>query len=213
MTIDDPTRIARDPQPDSLRAGWRQALLAQRAARAHRPDNGQAASLQRRLSGAVEEALSQAGQRLSEQVMGLYWPVRAEPMLGELPQRWHDAGARLALPVVDARDQPLRFVNWAPGDPMVRGEFGIPRPAGDQTVRPTLLVIPCLGFDERGYRLGYGGGFYDRTLALLNADAMGPVIAMGVAWDEARLEGFEPLATDLPLQAVITPSRVVVGQP
>jgi 5,10-methenyltetrahydrofolate synthetase len=144
--------------------------------------------------------------------IAIYWPVRGEPDLGELPRRWVQAGARLALPVVVAPATPLAFVAWQPGEPTVPGAWGIPRPAADVALRPTVLIVPCVGFDARCYRLGYGGGFYDRSLAALAADGGPPPRAIGVAWDDALLAGFDPLPTDLPLDAVITPSAVFRGQ-
>lgn len=140
------------------------------------------------------------------EVVAIYWPIRGEPALAPLPERWIESGARLALPVVDAPATPLRFVCWQPGAPTVPGVWGIPRPASDETLRPTLLIVPCVGFDARCYRLGYGGGFYDRSLAALAADGLGAPRAIGVAWDDALLGHFDPLPTDLPLDAVVTPS-------
>ena len=143
------------------------------------------------------------------EVLALYWPIRGEPDLGPLPERWTRDGATLALPVVDAPRTPLRFLAWRPGDPTVPGVWGIPRPAADRAVRPTVVVVPCVGFDAACWRLGYGGGFYDRTLEALAAAGPAPR-TIGVAWDEARLEGFEPLPTDRPLDAVVTPSATLL---
>lgn len=145
---------------------------------------------------------------VSGQAIALYWPIRGEPSLEPLPRRFAGAGARLALPVVDAPRTPLRFVEWRPGAPTVPGVWGIPRPTADRVLRPTLLIVPCLGFSADCQRLGYGGGFYDRSLAALGADGLPVPRAIGVAWDEALLEAFEPLPTDRALDAVVTPSRV-----
>jgi 5,10-methenyltetrahydrofolate synthetase len=79
-------------------------------------------------------------------------------------------------------------------------------------VRPTLIIVPCVGFDVRGYRLGYGGGFYDRTIAALQTGPGLPVRTVGVAWDEALLDDFTPLPTDLPLDAVVTPTAVFAAR-
>jgi 5-formyltetrahydrofolate cyclo-ligase len=197
----DESRIARTPSGSAARAALRRTLLDAR----------------RRLSAQGRHAANEALLERLEALLGdvaresiaLYWPVRGEPGLDPLPQRWARAGARLALPVVEAPAAPLRFVAWCPGEPTVPGAHGIPRPAGDEALRPTLLVVPCVGFDARGYRLGYGGGYYDRSLAALDADGGPPPRAIGVAWDEALIEGFEPLPTDRPLDAVVTPSRVL----
>lgn len=170
------------------------------------------AALQRRLAQALAWALgpqAAGGKGLGTDaegpVVALYWPVRGEPGFGDLPAQWARAGLRLALPVVDARGMPLRFVAWAPGAPMCTGLFDIPRPQSDDALRPSVIFIPCVGFDHRGYRLGYGGGFYDRTLAALHGDGRPVPRTVGVAWDEAWLERLEPLPTDLPLDLIVTP--------
>jgi len=200
MNRNDEPSIARDPPGADARATLRARLLAARrqpSADGRRADNE---ALVRWLELWLGDP--------SSQVIALYWPVRGEPSLEPLPGRWARAGARLALPVVVARDAPLRFAPWAPGEPTVPGAFGIREPATTDSVRPTVLVLPCLGFDPRGWRLGYGGGFYDRSLAALAADG-GPLPrVVGVAWDDARLERFDPLPTDRPLDAVVTPTRL-----
>jgi len=200
MVRKDETSIARDCAVTEARAALRASLLEAR--RRSSPDERRAAN------EALVERLDRWLGDPSEQVVALYWPVRGEPLLEPLPARWLQAGARLALPVVVAREAPLRFVAWAPGDPTGRGAFGIGEPLSGVSVRPTVLVLPCLGFDPRGWRLGYGGGFYDRSLAALAADGGPPPRVVGVAWDDARLDGLEPLATDRPLDAVVTPSRL-----
>ena len=135
-------------------------------------------------------------------VLGVYWPIRGEPDLRELYSAWHQRGAILALPVVAESAAPLRFRRWAPGDAMQKDRQGVPVPVGGEWVVPQLMVVPCVGFDPRGYRLGYGGGYYDRTLAEL------PVAALGVAWSESGFTGFEPHASDLPMDAIVTADRL-----
>lgn len=200
----DTSRIARAPLRDAARDALRAALIDAR--RRLSPEARQAAG--EALVARLEALLGEVGG----ESIAVYWPVRGEPALGELLQRWARAGARLALPVVVAPAAPLRFVAWQPGEPTVPGAWGIPRPASDEALRPSVLIVPCVGFDARGYRLGYGGGFYDRSLAALAADGGTPPRAIGVAWDDALLAGFEPLPTDLPLDAVVTPSAVFRGR-
>jgi 5,10-methenyltetrahydrofolate synthetase len=195
---EDESSIARTPAADSARNALRQALLDAR----------------RRLSAprrrAANEALVGRLDALLGDVAGrsiaLYWPIRGEPSLGPLPERWAQRGARTALPVVDAPRTPLRFVAWRPGDPTVPGVWNIPRPAADVALRPDVVIVPCVGFTADAHRLGYGGGFYDRSLAALDADGGPAPRALGVAWDEALLDAFDPLPTDRPLDAVVTPS-------
>ena len=197
----DESRIARDPGAPAARDGLRTALL--QARRRLSPERRHAAN-----SALVDRLAALLGDVAGESI-ALYWPVRDEPALEPLPARWCAAGARLALPVVVARAAPLRFVAWRPGDPMVEGAYRIPRPAADEALRPTVVIVPCVGFDARGWRLGYGGGFYDRTLAALAEDGAPPPRAIGVAWDEGRLASFEPLATDRPLDAIVTPTTTL----
>jgi 5-formyltetrahydrofolate cyclo-ligase len=199
----DESRIPCTPLVPGARTALREALLEAR--------RRQSAQGRRAANDALVARLEALLGDVAGEAIAIYWPFRGEPRLEPLPERWTRAGARLALPVVAARAQPLRFVAWRPGDPTVPGAMGIPRPAHDDALRPTLLVVPCLGFDARGYRLGYGGGYYDRSLAQLDADGATAPRAIGVAWDDALIERFEPLPTDRPLDAVVTPSRVFPG--
>lgn len=162
-------------------------------------------ALARRLDALVQ-GLAAAGPRApaapgDAPILGVFVASRGEPDLAELYDRWRARGWRLALPRVVARDAPLEFGAWPRGAGLVPDRFDIPVPEPFVPVRPTLLVVPCVGFDARGWRLGYGGGFYDRTLAVLE------VPAVGVAFDGARVD-FEPAAHDRPLAAVVTPSAV-----
>ena len=103
------------------------------------------------------------------------------------------------LPVVLARDAALGFAEWVPGEPTVADSLGIAVPAALRMVaRPDALLLPCLGFDARGYRLGYGGGFYDRTLAPQPRPA-----TMGIAY-ACQLESYEIGEYDIPLDEIIT---------
>ena len=98
--------------------------------------------------------------------IGVYWPLAGEPDLHPAYVELARAGVRLALPVVHEKDAPLGFAHWEPGEEMVRDRMGVAVPQLLRPVaRPHTLMIPCLGFNQHGYRLGYGGGYYDRTLA------------------------------------------------
>jgi 5-formyltetrahydrofolate cyclo-ligase len=122
-----------------------------------------------------------------------------------LLRRLHGAGVPLALPVVQAKGQPLVFRAWAPGDPMDKGVWDIPEPKSDKPVlEPDILLVPLLAFDRRGGRLGYGGGFYDRTLAGLRARKR--ITAVGLAYDEQEVDAVPHLDYDERLDWVLTPS-------
>jgi len=110
--------------------------------------------------------------------LGVYWPIQAEPDLGSCYQQLQQNGIPLALPLVTGKDQALSFLDWQAGDSMTVDTYGIAIPAHGRLVsQPPVLVIPCLGWNAAGYRLGYGGGFYDRTLA-----ASPRPMAIGIAY-------------------------------
>jgi 5-formyltetrahydrofolate cyclo-ligase len=122
-----------------------------------------------------------------------------------LLRRLHGAGVPLALPVVEGKGKPLVFRAWTPGDAMNRGVWGIPQPKPEQAVvEPDILLVPLLAFDAQGRRLGYGGGFYDRTLARLRARKR--IVAVGLAYDEQRIDAVPHLDYDQHLDWVLTPS-------
>jgi 5-formyltetrahydrofolate cyclo-ligase len=132
----------------------------------------------------------------------------AELNVWPLLRRLSGAGVPLALPVVAGKGQPLVFRAWAPGDLMDKGVWGIPEPRADKPVlEPDVLLVPLLAFDIRGGRLGYGGGFYDRTLARLRA--IKPIVAIGLAYDEQRVNAVPHLDYDQRLDWVLTPSGPV----
>jgi 5-formyltetrahydrofolate cyclo-ligase len=122
-----------------------------------------------------------------------------------LLRRLHGQGYRLALPVMQGKAKPLLFRAWAPGDLMNKAVWGIPEPrAGKPVLEPDILLVPLLAFDACGGRLGYGGGFYDRTLATLRA--IKQIIAVGLAYDEQRVDAVPYLDYDQRLDWVLTPS-------
>jgi len=114
-------------------------------------------------------------------------------------------GHRLCLPVMQGKGLPLIFRAWSPGDDMGRVQWGIAEPLPDKPVLdPDIVLVPLLAFDTQGYRLGYGGGFYDRTLERLRG--IKPVVAVGVAYDELKVDAVPHLHYDQPLDWVLTPS-------
>jgi 5-formyltetrahydrofolate cyclo-ligase len=122
-----------------------------------------------------------------------------------LLRRLHREGRRLALPVMQGKTRPLLFRAWAPGDALDRGVWGIGEPKPDKPVlEPDILLVPLLAFDRRGWRLGYGGGFYDRTLASLRGRK--PMAAVGLADDEQLIDAVPHLDYDQRLDWVLTPS-------
>lgn len=134
-------------------------------------------------------------------VIAAYWPIQSEPDLRELFERIWDAGWTLALPVVRKRAQPMAFSVYLRNGPLRTAGFGVQVPEQFVETRPDVLVAPCVGFRADGYRLGYGGGYYDRTLAELS------VATVGVAYDGCEWPAYVPQAHDRRLDRIITPSR------
>src|SRR5579859_4347237 len=138
-----------------------------------------------------------------------YWPIRDEldprPLLQALAERGH----RLALPISLARAEPLAFRAWKPGDPLVPDIMRIeaPLPRAPEVV-PWLLLIPMLAFDSKCRRLGYGAGFYDRTLAALGG--AGATVTVGLAFSAQEVERVPVAEDDAPLDAIVTESRLII---
>jgi len=128
------------------------------------------------------------------------WPIRNEYDSRHLARRLREHGAVTALPVVVARGAPLVFREWHAGVQLAEGALGIPYPVGSREIQPDVVLLPMNGWDERGYRLGYGGGFFDRTLASL---AKKPV-TIGISYELARMATIEPQSWDVPLDYVVT---------
>jgi 5-formyltetrahydrofolate cyclo-ligase len=137
------------------------------------------------------------------ELIGGYHPTPKEFDCLPLLRRLAGDGWALALPAV-VGDAPLLFHRWAFGERLTKGQRGIMQPASGEIVRPALLLIPLLAFDPRGYRLGYGGGHYDRTLDALRAD--GPVLAIGVAFDAQEVAQLPVGPHDQRLDWILTPS-------
>ena len=131
--------------------------------------------------------------------LGVYWPIAAEPDLRASFAVLQQQGVQLALPIVTGRDAPLQFARWVPGQAMRRDEFGVQVPAEPELVPlPGVLLIPCVGFNAQRFRLGYGGGFYDRTLACTPRPA-----TLGIAYGCLQAE-FTADAHDIALDQILT---------
>ncbi|MBE7366396.1 5-formyltetrahydrofolate cyclo-ligase [Ramlibacter pallidus] len=149
----------------------------------------------------------------TDAVIGAYWPIKGE--FDPLPalHRWKEDGEltdqaqlrRIGLPVVDKVHQTLKFHAWFPGCPMEEDAYGIPKPKDTEVIVPTLLFVPCVGYGVGGYRLGYGGGFYDRTLAQLQPKPY----TVGLGFAHGFLPDLEPEPHDVALDAVLNELGVV----
>jgi 5-formyltetrahydrofolate cyclo-ligase len=154
----------------------------------------------RRLQASVLGLLERHFPELASAHIGFYWPFRGEIGLHALVRRLVDQGAGAALPVVVRKREPLEFWAWRPGAPLQRGVWDIPIPASRNIVQPTALLVPLVGFDGRGYRLGYGGGYYERTLAAMDPKPL----TIGVGHELGRLETIQPQPHDIPMDAIVT---------
>lgn len=152
---------------------------------------------------ALGQRLLQWCERHPVVCLGVYWPIRGEPDLQDAFAELTRRGVPLALPVVTGRDMPLAFAAWKPGDALEEGAMKVPVPQSPHLlVTPDALLIPCVGFNRARLRLGYGGGFYDRTLARQPRP-----LAVGVAY-QCTLVEFEGDAHDIALDAVLTEEQI-----
>jgi len=132
-----------------------------------------------------------------------YWPIADELDIRPLLRALHGVGHPIVLPVTPKRGNPLTFRLWRPGDVLEPERFGTFRPVGEERV-PDFLLVPLLAFDRRGYRVGYGAGFYDRTLAALPRR-----LALGVAFATQEVDEVPAGPSDIPLNAIATETDLI----
>lgn len=207
---DTPTRteaqLARGAQVCAVPAGpqavarWRRETRARLiAARSALPATERHPSVHA-LSGALEAFLEASGHLVRGRIVSGFWPIRGEPDLRALMDRLHRQGVCIALPVVDRPAAPLVFRPWSPGSAVRRGYWNIPEPDTDATVRPDVVLAPLVGWDGDCFRLGHGGGYFDRTLAALRPAP----VTIGAGFQSARLETIFPQPHDIRLDAIVT---------
>jgi 5-formyltetrahydrofolate cyclo-ligase len=175
------------------------------------------AQLENALLRHLQELLDQltAPTQSATQTLGFCWPFRGEPDLRQLVANWlaadsaSSAARRAALPVVIDPDAPLAFREWTPESRLAPDRHGIPTPIDGNTLTPDLLLIPVNGFDSRGFRLGYGGGYFDRTLASLS-----PLpLSIGVGFELGRLPRVAEAPHDRPLDWIVTEAGAFKAEP
>jgi len=138
-------------------------------------------------------------------VFSACWPIKGEPDLRPLMAELHAAGVTVALPLVETKSAPLVFRHWTPETKMVRGDWNIPVPPPEAAVlTPDIALAPLMGWDSAGYRLGYGGGYFDRTLAALKPMPF----TIGIGFQSARLATIFPQPHDIPLDMILTEAGV-----
>jgi 5-formyltetrahydrofolate cyclo-ligase len=176
--------------------GWRKdtrARLLSRRQALGRPERD-------RVQAIVADLLLRHIPELRAACIGFCWPFKGELDLRGLVSDCIAAGATAALPVVIERARPLEYRAWSPRAKLERGVWGIPVPTERRVARPTILLAPLVGFDNAGYRLGYGGGYHDRTLAALEPRPL----AIGVGYELGRLDTIHPQAHDIAMDAIAT---------
>lgn len=157
----------------------------------------------------IDAALERSFPGLAHSRLAFCWPIKNEYDPRYLARRLREHGAQTALPVVVAPKQPLAFREWHPGVELKKGPLDIPFPANSPELVPQAALVPMNGWDQKGYRLGYGAGFFDRTLASM---AKRPVV-IGVTYEFARLDTIHPQPWDIPMDYVVTERGVYRRDP
>ena len=181
--------------------GWRRALRRDMVARRAALSEAEHDVLSARIVAHLIAALP------APRVVAFCWPIKHEPDVRAIVPHWAGCGTRAALPVVVQEGAPLAFRHWAPETPLEPDRYGIPTPMAGEWLIPDLILLPLNGFDGEGYRLGYGGGYFDRTLAAL---APAPT-CVGVAFELARCDSTHPQPHDKPMDWVVTEAGVFLG--
>lgn len=166
--------------------------------------------IQRRtaLAPAVRRSLAErACARLTQEVdlrtygvLGFCWPIRGEFDVRDIAQQHLSSGGQVTLPVVVQKSAPVEFWRWYPGIPMQTGIWNIPIPKARDVLMPDAVIVPLVGYDESGFRLGYGGGYFDRTLAA----AMPRPYAIGLGYADSKLQTIHPQPHDIPMNLIVT---------
>jgi 5-formyltetrahydrofolate cyclo-ligase len=181
------------------RKAWRAELIARRGA----VSPGQ----HRQWNERITERLLAGFPLPRGSVVGFCWPYKGEFDARFAVRQWRDRGVIAALPEVVGKAEPLRFRKWWPGAPMRAGVYDIPFPDGTEEVTPHAAIVPMNGYDDQGYRLGYGGGYFDRTLAAHRC-----ALVIGVSYEMLRLPTICPQPHDIPMDFVVTEGGIQAVQ-
>ncbi|MCO5072473.1 MAG: 5-formyltetrahydrofolate cyclo-ligase [Rhizobiaceae bacterium] len=186
-----------DPTLGEWRKAERERLIAARLAVSAETRAG--------MSRAIAASLGSIIGPLEGRTISVYWPFRGEPDLRPWWSEVVEQGASIALPVVIKKAAPLEFRAYRPGEPLEKGVWNIPVPALGASVLPDVTIAPLVGFDADCFRLGYGGGFFDRTLAAM---AQKP-LTIGVGYDFQRMASIRPQPYDVPMDVIVTECSVL----
>ena len=141
-------------------------------------------------------------------VIGFCWPYKGEFDVRPLAARWSSEGLTVALCALTEVRAPMRFRRWSPAVPLVPGAYGIPMPLGTEIMIPDLLLIPLVGFDSQAYRLGYGGGYFDRFFGELQVKP----ISIGIAYELTRVDTIRPQPHDVPMDFIVTDRAIFAAR-
>ena len=158
------------------------------------------ADLRRQNAERIAARLDDIAQSLAGRIISAYWPLRGEPDLRPWMERVVAHGGSVALPVVVVKNAPLIFRAWTPAARMEHGFWNIPVPTDGAEVVPDIVIAPVVGFDPDCYRLGYGGGYFDRTLA----DFRHSPLVVGVGYAHAQIPTIHPQPHDIPMDRIVT---------
>ena len=178
-------------EPDEDNTAWRRTLRREMVAKRAALGDEAHAGLSAGIVGHLLTALP------APQVVAFCWPIKHEPDVRAVVAHWEALGARAALPVVVAE---AAFRLWTPDTKLAPDRYGIPTPISGDFIQPDLILLPLNGFDAAGYRLGYGGGYFDRTLAALSPRPL----AVGVGFEVNRLPSIRPESHDQRLDWIVT---------
>lgn len=151
------------------------------------------------MTAAISARLTEILGDVNGLTIAVYWPIRGELNLHPWMVEASGRSAQICLPVVIDKGQPVEFHHWAPDSTMAKGIWNIPVPANPEPMQPDVVIVPLLGVDEQGYRLGNGGGYYDRTLARLPGD----LLTIGVGQPFARMKTIFPMPWDIAMKRVV----------
>jgi 5-formyltetrahydrofolate cyclo-ligase len=157
----------------------------------------------------IDATLERSFPGLSRARLAFCWPIKGEYDARHIAKTLRGRGALTALPVVISRQAPLVFREWHPGIELAKGPLDIPFPVNSPEITPEAVLLPMNGWDMQGYRLGYGGGFFDRTLA---AATKKPVV-IGVTYEIAKMKTIHPQSWDIPMDYVVTERGVYRRDP
>lgn len=201
--------LAVDPEQARDVARWRKAERARLRAERMTLSVADRALVATALAGHLTDLLSARFDQLRGMVVSAYWPIKGEPDLRQLMADLHAAGVTIALPLVEQKAAPLVFRRWTPDTIMVRGDWNIPVPPPEAAMlAPDITLAPLVGWDGDGYRLGYGSGYFDRTLAAL----VPRPFTIGIGAQSAQLATIFAQPHDIPLDVILTQAGIQVSR-